>query len=174
MSNYQLDINHVRDSPKGTRFMLPSPGPEADGRKCWDDNLSLLFDHYLERSKNRSVLTGMKRENYLFWLRNSSAPLRGETKEEKARDANDRTQALRHFELQDDQVYRKAEIIKGTLFPDRYVVCVWDSFSIICRIHRALCWIFRCLRLQTKGAACAVAYITAYIGCNIEACRQPL
>jgi hypothetical protein len=92
----------------------------------------------LERSGNRSVLTGIKREDYRRWLRNPSGPLIGATAKAKARDANTRTQALRHFELQDNQVYRKSETINGHRFPAHYAVCMWDSFDIICRIHRAL------------------------------------
>jgi hypothetical protein len=113
-------------------------GPEADGRQCWDTDLCHLYEHYIERSNNRSVLTGKKRADYRRWLANPSGDVEGETKEERQFDANTRTPALRHFELQDNQVYRKAETIKGHRFPARYAVCIWDSYDIICRIHRAL------------------------------------
>jgi hypothetical protein len=133
-----LNVNKITDSPAGTRFMVPSPPPEVDGRECWPPNLHEEYSYYLERSLNRSVLTGLKREDHRRWLRNPSGKLQGETTQERAEDANKRTQILANFELQDNQVYRKSETIKGHLFPARYAVCVWDSFDIICRIHRSL------------------------------------
>jgi hypothetical protein len=138
MPTIELNISRFSNSPRGTRFMLPSPEPEADGRECWDADLRELYDYYLERSGNRSVLTIDKREAYRRWLRNPSGPLVGATAKARARDANTRTQALRYFELQDNQVYRKSETIKSHRFPARYAVCMWDSFEIIYRIHRAL------------------------------------
>ena len=118
--------------------MLLDPGPKADGRECWNTDLYHAYEYYLERFNNRSVLHGKKRADYRRWLGNPKGPLEGETKEEKLFDVNTRTQVLRYFELQDNQVYRKAETIKGHRFPARYAVCTWDSYDIICRIHRAL------------------------------------
>jgi len=118
--------------------MCPEPPAEADGRHCWPEGCYLEYDHYIERSGNRSVLTGVKREAYRRWLRNPSAKPVGDTPKEKADDRNTRTQCLKFFELQDDQLYRKAETVKGHLFPARYCVCVWDSWDIICRTHRHL------------------------------------
>ena len=51
----RLDISNLDNSPRGTRFMLPDPGPEANGRECWDNDLCHAYEHYLERSNNRSV-----------------------------------------------------------------------------------------------------------------------
>jgi hypothetical protein len=133
-----LNLSTPNDSPAGTRFMISSPPPEKDGRQCWPDNLHQEYEYYLERSGNRSVLTGEKREHHRFWLMNPKAKLRGETPKDRQEDANRRTQILANFELQDGQVYRKAETIKGHLFPARYAVCTWDSFDIICRMHRGL------------------------------------
>jgi hypothetical protein len=99
MPTIELDIGHVGESPRGTRFMLLDPEPEADSRECWDANLRELYDFYLERSGNRSILMGDKREAYRRWLRNPSRPLAGATANGWARDANTRTQALRYFEL---------------------------------------------------------------------------
>ena len=138
MSTFKLNISRFTNSLRGTRFMLPNPRLEANSRECWDIDLRELYDYYLERSGNRSVLTVDKREDYRRWLRNPSGPLVGATAKAKARDANTRTQALRHFELQDNQVYRKSETINGHRFPPRYAICIWDSFDVICRIHRAL------------------------------------
>jgi len=134
----RLNISNLDNSPRGTRFMLPNPSLEANGRECWDINLCHAYKHYLERSNNQSVLYRKKRADYRRWLGNPKGPLEGETKEERQDDANTRTQALRYFELQDNQVYRKAEMIKGHRFPARYAVYTWDSYDIICCIHRAL------------------------------------
>jgi hypothetical protein len=134
----RLDITNLDNSPRGTRFMLPDPGPEADGREYWDTDLCHKYEHYIERSNNRLVLFGKKRADYRRWLSNQSGPLEGNTRKERQFDANTRIQAIRHFELQDNQVYRKAETIKGHRFPARYAACTWDSYDIICRIHRAL------------------------------------
>jgi hypothetical protein len=133
-----LSVLKPTDSPAGTRFMLPEAAPEVDGRECWPENLRAEYEYYLERSGNRSILTGQRREIHRRWLRNPSGTLQGLTPKEKAADANNRTHTLANFELQDNQVYRKSETIKGHLFPARYAVCIWDSFDIICRMHRAL------------------------------------
>jgi hypothetical protein len=103
--------------------MVIDPGPEVDGRKAWDTDLTHAFEHYLERSGNRSVLTGKKRDDYRRWLRDPAAKPQGEGKADRQADANTRTQALNHFELQDNQVYRKAETVRKHLFPARYAVC---------------------------------------------------
>lgn len=47
-------------------------------------------------------------------------------------------QALVNFELQDNQVYRKAETIRGHFFPAWYAVYTWDSFDIIYTVYRGL------------------------------------
>jgi hypothetical protein len=119
-----LNINKITDSPAGTRFMLPEAAPEVDGREYWPNNLRADYEYYLERSGNKSVLRGQRREDCRRWLRNPSGKLQRETLKEKAADANIRTHVLANFELQNSQVYRKAETIKGHFFPARYAVCV--------------------------------------------------
>jgi hypothetical protein len=63
-----LNISRPTDSPAGTRFMVPTPSPEKDGRESWPSTIAAEYKHYLERSGNRSVLTGQKREDYCRWL----------------------------------------------------------------------------------------------------------
>ena len=111
---------------------------ELEGRYYWLVSYKDDYTYYLERSGNRSVLTGLKRETCRYWLKNPSGPLRGDTPAKRQSDANKRNFIIAHFELQDNQVYRKSEWIRGKLFPARYAVCIWDSYEIICRIHRAL------------------------------------
>jgi hypothetical protein len=144
-----LRIDRVAESPRGTKFMVGTPPPEADGRQCWPSNTEREYEYYLERSGNRSVLTVQKRADYRRWLKTPDGPAQGETPEERQADRNTRTQALRGFELQDNQVYRKSEIVKGYTLPPRYAVCVWDSFAIICRIHRAMKYFGKRARAST-------------------------
>jgi hypothetical protein len=109
----------MENSPHGTRFLLPIPDaePELEGRGYWPVDFKDDFTFYLERSKNRSILTGIKREDCRYWLRNPSGQLRGDTAALRASNANKRHRILAYFELQDNQVYRKSEMIKGKLFP---------------------------------------------------------
>ena len=64
--NMRLSLDHMENSPHGTRFLLPIPNakPELEGRGCWPVDFKDDFTFYLERSKNRSILTGIKREDY--------------------------------------------------------------------------------------------------------------
>jgi len=60
----RLSLNHMENSPQGTRFLLPIPDtePELEGRQCWPASFKDDYTYYLERSSNRSVLTGLKRK----------------------------------------------------------------------------------------------------------------
>jgi len=53
--------------------MCPQAPPEANGRQCWPPGTAEEYLKYLERSGNRSVLTGIKREDYRRWLTNPSS-----------------------------------------------------------------------------------------------------
>jgi hypothetical protein len=124
--NIRLSLANIDVSPRGTAFMLPIPDakPELEGRQCWPVSFKDDYTYYLEYSGNRSVLTGLQRETCRYWLKNPSGALRGDTPTARAKDTNKRHFILLYFELQDNQVYRKSEIIKGKLFPARYAVCV--------------------------------------------------
>ena len=98
----RLDITNINNSPRGTRFILPDPGPEVNGREYWDTDLYYAYEYHLERSDNRGVLFGKKRADYHRWLNNPSGPYKGETKEERQFDRNTRIQTLGYFELQDN------------------------------------------------------------------------
>ena len=151
-----LDISRPTDSTARTRFIVLTPAPEKDGCEAWPTTVEKEYKYYLERSGNRSVLTGQKREDYQRQLRNSSGKPLGETAIDRQTDQNTRTQgkyihyslykiyiliyslALSNFKLQDNQVYRESEIIKGYTFLARYAIYTQDSFEIICRIHCSL------------------------------------
>ena len=64
--NMRLSLDHMENSPRGTRFLLPIPNtkPELEGHRCWPVDFKDDFTFYLKRSKNRSILTGIKREDY--------------------------------------------------------------------------------------------------------------
>jgi hypothetical protein len=79
--NMRLSLDHMENSPHGTRFLLPLPDakPELEGCECWPVSFEDNYTYYLERSGNRSVLTGVKREDCRYWLKNPSRELRGDT-----------------------------------------------------------------------------------------------
>ena len=62
----RLSLDHIENSPQSTRFLLPIPDtePELEGCQCWPASFEDDYTYYLERSSNRSVLTGLKRESY--------------------------------------------------------------------------------------------------------------
>ena len=73
--------------------------PELEGRQCWPVSYEDDYTYYLERSGNRSVLTGLKRETCRYWLKNPSGPLRGDSSAERQKDANKHNFIIAHFEL---------------------------------------------------------------------------
>jgi hypothetical protein len=44
----------------------------------------------------------------------------------------------RYFELDDNQIYRSAETVRGVDYPKRYALCEYDAFTCIARLHRGL------------------------------------
>ena len=97
----RLSLANIEVSLRGTAFMLPIPDtePELEGRECWAVSFKDDFTYYLKRSGNRSVLTGLKRETYRYWLKNPSGPLYRDISAERHKDANKRHFILAHFEL---------------------------------------------------------------------------
>ena len=113
----RLSLDYIENSPRGTRFLLPIPNtkPELEGRGCWLVDFKDDFTFYLKRSKNRSILIDIKREDCRYWLRNPFRQLCRDIAALRASDTNKRHCILAHFELQDNQVYQKSEMIKGKL-----------------------------------------------------------
>jgi hypothetical protein len=97
----RLSLINIDVSPRDTVFMLPLPDtePELEGRSYWPASFEDDYTYYLERFNNRSVLTGLKRETYRYWLKNPSGPLYRDTSAERHKDANKRHFILAHFEL---------------------------------------------------------------------------
>ena len=57
-------------------------------------------------------MTAEKRADYQWHLSNPHAPLRGNTKAERAADGNTRVTTREGFEIQDNQIYQKTEYDK--------------------------------------------------------------
>jgi hypothetical protein len=91
----------MENSPRSTRFLLPIPDakPELEGRGCWPVDFKDDCTFYLKRSKNRSILIDIKREDCQYWLRNPSRQLRRDTAALCASNANKHHHILAHFEL---------------------------------------------------------------------------
>jgi hypothetical protein len=141
---FQLPIGTARmdvsnDSPSGTNFMPSSPPPDSSGVQAWPRALVHEYIEYLEKSTNQGVLTGEKRNT----IRNHLNQLDGKppaeyTAKQKQQFNNDKYMALKYYELQDNQVYRKASTVCGIRLNAQYCACVWDSFDIICKTHLQL------------------------------------
>jgi hypothetical protein len=57
---------------------------------------------------------------------------------ERARLRSLKDWTLKHFLLDDNQIYRKAETVRGIEYNQRYAACTYDSFDLITRTHRGL------------------------------------
>ncbi|KAF8850463.1 hypothetical protein BDZ45DRAFT_696723 [Acephala macrosclerotiorum] len=67
-----------------------------------------------------------------FYLQNSNHECRGNTSKERATDAKLRNWTLLHFELQNNQIYRKAGIdSKSVVYNSKYAACDSDALNII-------------------------------------------
>lgn len=134
-----MDLGLPSSSPRGVMYLPSSPPPESSGLECWDkEELIPKYLKWLGDSKNRRVLTPLKRYNYRDHLENPTATSDHPNPVERQRYSNEKYHVLKHYELQDSQIYRKAEFTKGTRFKARYAACYSDSFDIICRIHRRI------------------------------------
>ena len=134
---WKMDVTQATSSPSGVNFMPSSPPPDPTGIIPWPRDLVDEFIKYLEiESTNRSVLTGTKRNTIRTHLSNPNGkPPLEYTPEQRAKFNNDKHDALTNYELQDNQVYRKARAVRGIQFNARYCACTWDSFEIICKVH---------------------------------------
>jgi len=58
----RLSLDYIENSLRSTQFLLliPDADPELKGRQCWPVSYEDDYTYYLERSGNRSVLTGLK------------------------------------------------------------------------------------------------------------------
>ena len=104
-------------------------------------NLAADFEDYAISSSNRSALTSRRRAEMKEILRHSNicySKADYPDRKERQRLHSLKNWTKLHFELQDAQVYRKAETIYGQSYPARYAVCVYDSGDLIAAVHRSL------------------------------------
>jgi len=59
-------------------------------------------------------------------------------RKERGRLQNLRNWTVKHFLLDDNQIYRQLEKVYDTEYNQRYVACTYDAFELITRTHRAL------------------------------------
>jgi hypothetical protein len=133
----RMDVS--QDSPRGTNFMPSSPPPDPARIEAWPKDLVDNYIEYLENSSNQGVLTGEKRATIRNHLRQlDGRPPAEYTTRQKQQFNNDKYLALKYYELQDNQVYRKASMVHGIRLNAQYCACIWDSFEIICKTHLQL------------------------------------
>ena len=88
------------------------------------------------KNKANCLLTPLKRSDYRHYLNNRTAVSQALDKAQRRREAYDKHWALTFFELQDNQVYRKAEQRKdGTWIKARYAACIYDAMELIQKVH---------------------------------------
>jgi hypothetical protein len=137
-----MDIRDPSSSPHGAVFMpsLPETLTELVDEP-FSPNLGADFEDYALNSSNRSALTSRRRAEIKEILRHpdirySKADYPDGKERQRLHSLKNWTKL--HFELQDAQVYRKAETIYGQSYPARYAVCVYDSCDLIAAVQRSL------------------------------------
>ncbi|CZR65589.1 uncharacterized protein PAC_15489 [Phialocephala subalpina] len=136
-----FDITNLNATPQGATFMPSSPFTALGSKQPIDPWLASLedeFDQMLKESPNRSILSPNKRYNMQHHLKHPLSGARGSTKAERKVDGNLRNWTIANFELQDNQIYRKAGLDKktGTIFKERYAACDSDALDVDKTNHR--------------------------------------
>jgi len=142
-----MDIGLPAPSPSGVNFMPSSPPPDAStNANCWPDpkdgpspqcgDLNYQFMEMVTKKRGNCLLTPLKRSDYRHYLNNRKSTNYHGSLAERRRQAHDKHWALSFFELQDNQVYRRAEQRKdGSWFQPRYAACTYDAMEIIQKSH---------------------------------------
>jgi len=101
-----MDVNDLASSPHGAQFVpdLPPPGAEPEGIDPFPDPIEDDYVHYLERSTNRSVLTGQRRSEMRDILGNPEMSIDVGDSNENARLRNLKVWTLKYFELDENQL----------------------------------------------------------------------
>jgi hypothetical protein len=135
-----LDVTTDNARTSGTSF-IPSSPPTTGGLResNWTKQDEADFDEFIQRERPRFILDASTRMTYRHHLQNPSMAPRGEGSDRRA-DQNAKHTALNEYELQDGQVYRKAEWddSTGKWEPPKYVLTYTDSFQLIADVHEAL------------------------------------
>ena len=120
--------------------MPSSPPPHPSGLQVWPDNIDYEFVKWVEKDpiKHRKLLTGQKRLEYRAYLNNRNHVFETHTDKERNRLATVKWTALKYFELQKNQIWRKAETTHGQRYPARYATCNYDCSQIVCKTHETM------------------------------------
>ena len=139
-----MDIGLATSSPSGVNFMPSSPPPARGGVDPWpnSDDLNIEFIDIALKIRGNCLLTPLKRSDYRYYLNNRTAVSQAVDKAQRWRQTYNKHWALTYFELQDNQVYRKAEQRKdSTWFKARYAACIYNAIELIqkahCNLHHA-------------------------------------
>jgi hypothetical protein len=136
-----MDVNDPASSPSGAQFLPQLPPLGIEPIQPFSDSLELEFELYIAQSSNRKVLTSRRRSLMRDILRNPSIQYPKENYPDRAQRAklyNLRNWTLQHFLLDDNQIYRKPENVRGVEYNQRYAACTYYSFDLITRTHRGL------------------------------------
>jgi hypothetical protein len=142
-----MDALDPSQSPHGANFLphLPSISAEPQGMDPFPEALEQEYADYLRNvSTNRSLLTSRRRWEMREILNHPTTPahtlfnIDDFYSTELGRLRNLRLWTLRYFELDDNQIYRSAETVRGVEYGRRYALCDYDSFACLTRLHRGL------------------------------------
>jgi hypothetical protein len=140
-------------SPAGRVYMPSSPTPEPEGITPFGPELKAKFLQYLQttppsasptrvnrrRTNNRSIFSQAKKAIYRRWLQDPCGEVEGESIQARVQDRNARYDALKHYELNQGCIYRKAPIRNRDIVGVRkYVALSTNAFEIIVDEHRGL------------------------------------
>lgn len=137
-----MDIGLVNGTPQGVLYLPRQPPPEPEGHESFPSPATLehAFIKWVNSAegKNRKLLNPKKRNEYKYYLTHPNAKSIHYDPKERRHQATQKHHCINNYELQDSQVYRKAEYAEGKQRPARYAVCDYDSADIIQHIHRLL------------------------------------
>ena len=136
-----MDVNDPASSPSGAHFIPQLPPLGTEPIRPFLDSLELEFELHIRDGPNRKVLLPRRRAEMKDILRNPSIQYSKEVyhdSKERARLRSLKDWTLKHFLLDDNQIYRKAETVRGIEYNQRYAACTYDSFDLITRTHRGL------------------------------------
>jgi len=138
------DVADPASSPHGVSYLPAPPPPDLEkGIQSFPEPIPTDFLSYIaDESTNRAVLSSQRRSQMREILRNPDIQYSKNTytdRNERGKLYGFKNWTLKHFELDDGQIYRKAEMARGTEYNRRYAACQWDAFELIAGVHRGLC-----------------------------------
>ena len=137
-----IDVTTTNARTSSTIFISSSPPAEPstssrESNQTKQDEAD--FDEYLRLNPQRFILDASKRMTYCYHLQNPSmAPYDIGAKQQA--DSNAKHTAQTYYELQDSQIYQRAEFDKATRRqkPPKYIITYSDAFQLIADVYEAL------------------------------------